>query len=154
MNRLTEIALVLSICGLGCVPNPKSGKGFSLPEGDVEKGAQVYRELQCNACHQISGIEQAVADGATEPAMSIALGGEVPRIETYGELVTSIINPSHKLAPGYAKDDVAVEGVSKMRNYNEVMTVQQLADLVTFLQSKYKLLEYEPTDYPVYPYAY
>ena len=82
--------------------------------------------------------------------MSIALGGEVERIDTYGELVTSIINPSHRLAKGYPIDAVSVDGKSKMRNYNDVMTVTQLNDLVMFLQSKYKLHEYELTDYPMY----
>ena len=58
---------------------------------------------------------------------SIKLGGEVARIKTYGELVTSIINPSHKLAKGYPPEAVASEeGQSKMKNYNDVMTVSQL----------------------------
>ena len=35
-------------------------------------------------------------------------------------------------------------------NFNDVMTVTELTDLVAFLQSNYKLLEYEPTDYPMY----
>ena len=66
--------------------------------------------------------------------MSIALGGEVTRIQTYGELVTSIINPSHRLAEGYPVDTVSVDGKSRMRNYNDVMTVTELTDLVMFLQ--------------------
>jgi hypothetical protein len=43
---------------------------------------------------------------------------------------------------------VATDGASQMRNYNDVMTVAQLADLVTFLQSHYTLVPYEPTHYP------
>ena len=45
----------------------------------------------------------------------------------------------------------ALEGESKMKNYNDVLTVKQLIDLVAFLQSRYELQPYEPTDYPVYP---
>ena len=141
---------ILALVGIvGCIPAPKSGKGFTLPDGNVETGKATYTRLQCNACHTIAGVDQMVAEG-TEPAMSIKLGGEVTRIQTYGELVTSIINPSHRLARGYAKDEVAIEGQSKMSNYNDVMTVTELIDVVAFLQSNYKLLEYQPTDYPLY----
>jgi len=130
----------------GCATPPKSGKGFTLPEGDAQAGKANYVSLQCNACHTIDGVDQM----GEEPERSIALGGEVTRIETYGELVTSIINPSHRLAKGYPVDAVSVNGKSKMRNYNDAMTVTQLTDLVAFLQSKYKLLEYELTEYPMY----
>ena len=133
----------------GCTTPPKSGKGFTLPVGNAQAGKADYVSLQCNACHTISGIDQISAAGG-KPEMSIALGGEVERIDTYGELVTSIINPSHRLAKGYPIDAVSVDGKSKMRNYNDVMTVTQLNDLVMFLQSKYKLHEYELTDYPMY----
>ena len=133
----------------GCVTPPKSGKGFTLPVGDAQAGKIIYTSLQCNACHRIDGVDQIAAE-REEPELSIALGGEVTRIETYGELVTSIINPSHRLAKGYPVDVVSVDGKSKMKNYNDAMTVTQLTDLVAFVQSKYKLLEYELTDYPIY----
>ena len=93
----------------------------------------------------MAGIEQLAADG--EPELSIVLGGEVARLKTYGELVTSIINPSHRIARGYPADVVQADGQSKMKNYNDVMTVSQLIDLVAFLQSHYSLIEYEPTEY-------
>ena len=133
----------------GCVTPPKSGKGFTLPEGDAQAGKANYMSLQCNACHKINGVDQIAAE-SEEPELSITLGGEVTRIQTYGELVTSIINPSHRLAKGYPVDAVSVDGKSKMKNYNDAMTVTQLADLVAFVQSKYKLLDYELTDYPIY----
>lgn len=133
----------------GCDSPPDPGKGFTLPEGDVEAGKASYVSLQCNACHQIEGIAQIAEDGK-EPELSIALGGPDTRIKTHGELVASIINPSHRLAKGYPVDAVSVDGKSKMSNYNDVMTVTQLVDLVTFLESKYTLLVYFRTDYPLY----
>jgi len=133
----------------GCATPPKSGKGFTLPTGDAQAGKANYISLQCDACHKIDGVDQ-ISARRGEPELSIALGGEVTRIETYGELVTSIINPSHRLAKGYPVDVVSVDGKSKMKNYNDAMTVTQLTDLVAFVQSKYKLLEYELTDYPIY----
>jgi L-cysteine S-thiosulfotransferase len=144
------IGVMLTASIIGCTPSPKSGAGFTLPQGNLERGQKTYVALQCSACHKIDGIAQTVADGE-KPAVSIALGGEVMRIQTYGELVTSIINPSHRLAKGYPTEKTSVDGTSKMTNYNDVMTVTQLTDLVTFLQSKYKLIEVEPTTYyPVY----
>ena len=93
-----------------------------------------------------------LATTAEQPELTIELGGEVSRIKTYGELVTSIINPSHRLAKGYSAEYVQDDGVSKMPVYNDAMTVTQLVDLVAFLQSKYTLKEYEPTVYVPYGY--
>jgi hypothetical protein len=79
------------------------------------------------------------------------LGGEVERPKSYADLVTGIINPSHRLAAGYAASMVAIDGKSRMTVYNDVMTVTQLTDIVTFLQEHYELRAYEPTSYPEYP---
>jgi hypothetical protein len=133
---------------MGCEQGPKSGTGFTLPEGDIARGQTTFVSLQCHACHSVSGVDLPKIDPELEP--HVRLGGEVARISTYGELVTSIVNPSHKLASGYKSDVVAREGESWMANYNEVMTVQQLVDLVAFLQSHYALKPHEPTDYPMY----
>lgn len=152
--RTTCIWLVamslIAIMSCGCDPAPTSGWGFTLPDGDVEQGKAVYVTLQCNSCHSLPGIEQLAAAEGDEPEISVALGGEVARIKTYGELVSSIINPSHRLPLGYPKEEISDDGVSKMRNYNDVMTVKQLSDIVTFLQSKYEIRPIEPTFYPTY----
>lgn len=148
----STIAVLLCAClaiASGCAPAPKSGQGFTLPDGDATQGKATYISLKCNACHSISGVDQLVTEGES-PAVSVQLGGKVPRIKTYGELVTSIINPSHRLANGYVTEAVSVQGQSKMTNYNDVMTVKQLTDLVAFLQSKYEIQEYEPTVYPMW----
>jgi L-cysteine S-thiosulfotransferase len=131
----------------GCETSPQSGKGFTLPEGDVVRGEAAFVALQCHACHSVSGVE--LPEREPELDRPVALGGEVTRISTYGELVASIINPSHKLARGYPQETIAENGESKMTNYNEVMTVQQLTDLVAFLQSHYTLAPQVPTDYPL-----
>ena len=142
-----------SVCLVSLVPacntGPKSSQGFSLPDGDVERGKTAFVELQCHACHTVRGAE--LAKPGETPESPIALGGEVARIKSYGELVTSIINPSHRLAKGYTPEDVQTNEQSNMKNYNDVLTVSQLIDLVAFLQSHYELEEYDPTDYPVFP---
>jgi hypothetical protein len=132
---------------VGCDPGPKSGRGFTLPEGDAERGETAFVELKCYACHKVSGVELPDPDDGVRV---VTIGGEVARIQTYGELVTSIINPSHKLAKGYLADEVSQEGKSLMTNNNDAMTVSQLIDLVAFLQSHYSLKPYDPTEYPIY----
>jgi hypothetical protein len=77
----------------------------------------------------------------------VELGGDVTKVKTYGDLVTSIINPSHKLAKGYPHDEVANNDESKMYNYNNFMTVQELIDIVMFLQPHYDVV----IPYSAYP---
>ena len=132
----------------GCNMGPKSGFGFTLPDCNAERGEEIFVQMGCHHCHTVKGVEIPAIEGEREA--DVVLGGEVARIKTYGELVTSIINPSHRLAKGYAKDEVSVDGESKMVNYNDHMTVNQLIDLVAFLQSHYELMEFEPTHYAQY----
>jgi hypothetical protein len=79
--------------------------------------------------------------------VTVVLGGETQTIKTYGELVSSVINPSHKLIRGYPEEEVSQDGKSLMTVYNDRMTVQQLIDLVAFLQSKYEVVVPEYTYY-------
>lgn len=149
MKRLVSVfagAALMAVLN-GCTPAPQSGKGFTLPDGDVEAGRTAFVELECHACHTVAGVELPEISAEADPI--VELGGKVTRISTYGELVTSVINPSHKLASGYAANAVSEDGESKMTNYNDALSVQQLIDIVAFLQSQYELKPYEPTPYPV-----
>lgn len=150
MNMLrTVLAIALLHLLSGCSADPKSSKGFTLPDGDADDGEVLFTQYQCFECHTVSGVT--VPDSEKPDQTIVRLGGEVSRIKTYGELVTSIINPSHRLAKGYSAEKIASEeGESQMTNYNDVMTVSELIDLVAFLQSHYSLREYEPTRYPPY----
>ena len=71
----------------------------------------------------------------------VVLGGEVMKVKTYGELVTAIIHPSHKLSPLLEKEWMEQAKLSPMGSFNRVMTVEQMIDLVAYLQPKYKELE-------------
>ncbi|NIL96419.1 MAG: c-type cytochrome [Planctomycetales bacterium] len=147
-RRWTGLMVLVLGLAAGCDTGPKSGRGFTLPEGDRQRGQEAFVALQCYACHDVAGVD--LPERSEEPQRLVAIGGEVSRIQTYGQLVTSIINPSHKLARGYAEEEISQEGKSLMTNYNDVMTVAQLIDLVAFLQSRYKLRPYDPTEYPPY----
>lgn len=142
-------SLLVTACMLmlatGC-SGTKSARGFSLPDGDSTRGQATFVELHCHTCHTVSSVELPELD--PKPERPIALGGQVARLKTYGELVTSIINPSHRIAKGYPMEAVETEGQSKMTNYNDILTVSQLIDLVAFLEAHYELEPYDPTEYP------
>jgi sulfur-oxidizing protein SoxX len=150
MNKLISLgAAVVIALSLGACDEDKlmSERGFRLPDGDANAGRETFIYMQCNQCHTVKGEDLPPIPGS-EPY--VELGGTVSHVRTYGELVTSIVNPSHKLADGYAKELVADDGVSNMYVYNDYMTVQELTDLVRFLQPHYDV---EPPryQYRIYP---
>ena len=136
------LMLVTAACG-----GPKSGAGLRLPDGDVERGKAAFLELKCNTCHTVAKTEMPAPSKDYAYVRVVVLGGEVRQVKTYGALVTSIINPSHSLAPGYPKELITKDNQSAMTNFNDTMTVRQLIDLVAFLQSRYEFVPPEPATY-------
>ena len=139
MKRVKAVALgFFGLYLASCDAGPKSSLGFRLPDGDIEKGKATFVELKCHLCHTVAGVELPPPEVA--PPVMVNLGGQVRNVRTYGELVTSIINPSHHLAKGYKKELIQVDGKSRMTDYTEVMTVRQMISLVAFLQSRYEVI--------------
>ncbi len=151
MNRFSLLTLLLAlVVGLSACDEEKtmSERGFRLPDGNAAAGRETFLYMHCNQCHTIQNEELPPIPGF-EPY--IELGGAVTRVKTYGELVTAIINPSHELANGYAEEVITDDqGRSKMYNYNGFMTVQELTDIVMFLQPHYDVVPPE-FQYRVYP---
>ncbi len=142
MKYSTALLTAVILFGLiACDSGPRSPVGFLLPGGDIEQGKAAFVELQCNGCHTVDGVDLPSPVVIPSPSASVVLGGHVFEIRTDGYLVTSIINPSHKLARGLNKGQITTStGESKMPDYSEIMTVQQLIDLVAFLQSRYTVV--------------
>ena len=115
-----------------------ASQGFRLPDGDPQSGREAFIYMQCHQCHTIEGLELPMIPGQDPPY--VELGGKVTAVKTYGQLLTAIIYPSHKLAYGYAEEVVSEDGVSNMYVYNEHMTVQELIDIVMFLQPEYDVV--------------
>ena len=150
MKKLTIAATVLvAAFSLGACDEEQlmSERGFRLPDGDPQAGRDTFIYMQCTQCHTVKGEDLPVNPGS-EPY--VELGGTVSHVRTYGELVTAIINPSHKLATGYAEELVSEDGVSNMYIYNDYMTVQELTDLVRFLQPHYDVAP-PRYQYRIYP---
>lgn len=150
----TQIAIALllgCLVALSACDNEvwMSEQGFRLPDGDAQTGREAFLYMQCHQCHSIDGEELPEIPGMDPPY--VELGGETSKVKTYGELVTAIINPSHKLARGYALTVVSEAGESNMYVYNQHMTVQELVDIVMYLQPTYDVMvpEYRYRAYPV-----
>jgi hypothetical protein len=139
----------------GCSQESVANRGFALPPGNAEQGHAAFISYRCVECHTLSSAELVSKDWQynEKRTISVMIGGKSTKVQTYGDLVTSIINPSHRIANGYVKADlVDANGESKMRVYNDVMTVTELVDLVTFLYPQYELvlppmMTYEPYTY-------
>ena len=149
MSIKMTMVVIATLLLFGCDQGAQSPRGFSLPEGNKDEGYQVFKKYQCQDCHKVVG--------ETEPenakyliAKAIPLGGSSGRIKTYAELVTSIINPSHKLTPRQPASFTSEDGVSLMRVVNDELTVSELIDLVAYLQPKYKVTPYRTSDYRLY----
>ena len=147
--RRTVWALAIGLALNACDTGPTSPSGFRLPDGDAAQGKILFVELECNACHMVGDV--ALAPAEQRGPVTVVLGGPVANVKTYGQLVSAIINPSHRLIKTMPEEQVSADGVSLMPVYNETMTVQQLVDLVAFLQPEY---EVTLPQYSYYSYKY
>ena len=152
LNTLVQKTIIVAACAVllvACDQGPNTGRGLRLPEGDISSGQQSFVALGCHHCHGITGVELPSSD-PRERVLMIELGGEVIRVKTYGELVTSIVNPQHIIDqkylnawPAEGRGDVQ----SPMPSFNTGMTVEQLINIVTFLDSHYERVHPEYTGY-------
>lgn len=134
--------LVAAFSSPACLGDTDSPSGLILPKGSAENGRQAFIDLDCTACHSVWQLDLPPPEEIFE--VSVLLGGPSDTRISSEELVTSIINPSYKLARGYPKTAVEQDGESKMFIYNDVMTVTQLIDIVTFLTEHYELSRSAP----------
>jgi L-cysteine S-thiosulfotransferase len=145
MAKRVFLPLVASLALLasGCDSGPHSSSGFRLPPGgNAQQGKIAFVDFGCQKCHEVLGSD--LPKPVVQPPVPVALGGVVDRQVTDGYLVSSIIYPSYQLAP-YPKGEITVNGQSRMPHYTDKMTVQQLTDVVAFLQSEYVVQQ--PTAY-------
>lgn len=144
------VALCALICLSGCDPDGRRPADINLPEGDAAKGKMHFVSLGCVSCHSVIGAE--LPEPAEAGPARVLLGSTTSTRMSYGQLVTSIVNPSHRLSTRYRKDKVSQEGQSLMTSYNDMLTVTQLTDLVAFLQAHYEKVDRPGYQYPVYTY--
>ena len=127
-------------CLAGCGYYPTFG--FPIEEGSIQAGQQAFIDHQCHRCHSVAGVNLPALAGADRPMLE--LGGEIIYVKAYSELVTSVINPNHRISERYTEQP----GVSPLLQESpmpmphiDTMTVRQLIDIVAFLDSRYVLID-------------
>jgi hypothetical protein len=129
--------LLLALLGVACSPDGRMTVGLDLPDGDVARGRAVLQDMKCYTCHRVRGHEELPAP-VVEPPVRVVLGGAPGYARSDTELVNAILNPSHRISARYARGELTEGGRSRMQEYCDVMTVRELVDLVSFLQSLYE----------------
>jgi L-cysteine S-thiosulfotransferase len=126
---------------VGCAYAPTFS--FPVEEGDIAAGRQAFIDHRCHQCHSIADERLPPLAGASPPIFE--LGGATTVVRSYGDLVTSIINPNHSVSEGYRQQlllnaQVPLESPMPTPEIDN-MSVRQLIDIVAFLDSKYQLFE-------------
>jgi sulfur-oxidizing protein SoxX len=138
MRRWLMLALVLAVLGdvapaTGAEPGLPRHWRFALPAGTAAAGEQVFVRMECYSCHTVAGKrfgDPTQNPGGIGPDLTAA-HARLPR----EYLAESVVNFKRYLAHGhYKKGYVAADGTSRMGNYNELLTVRELLDLVEFLR--------------------
>jgi len=136
MMQRTGLLIILGVLtATGCAQDT-AGPGYDvtvmmLPEGHPDAGRASFISLGCAACHGVAWDNDLPEPTAASPGPELGLEAVQPGP---GGLATSIVAPSHKVPAGFKKDGEG-EG-SPMPDLNRIMTVQQLADVVAYLQKQ------------------
>jgi mono/diheme cytochrome c family protein len=106
---------------------------FALPSGTAAAGEQVFVKMECYSCHTVAGKrfgDPGQNPGGIGPDLTAA-HARLPR----EYLAESVVNFERYVAHGQPlKGYLAADGTSRMGNYNDLLTVRELLDLVEFLK--------------------
>jgi len=145
MNSKILLVVAATIIGVGLAGCSAFYSPFSFPvtEASIESGRQAFIDQHCHQCHSAAGVRLPELAGASAPILE--LGGETSTVKSYAELVTSIIEPNHVISERY-REELALDGQVPLDSPMPTpdldrMTVQQLIDIVAFLDSRYELVE-------------
>jgi mono/diheme cytochrome c family protein len=107
---------------------------FTLPPGDAAEGRRLFIEAECYKCHEIEGESfPVVGEGekGAGPELSQMAGMHPP--EFFAE---SIVNPNAVIDPQDKEMGfLGLDGTSEMPTYSDALTVKQVSDLATYLNS-------------------
>ena len=129
--RIVKFLYLLPLLFSAC-----SQESLYLPEGDVQAGEQVFEQLECFSCHAVEGEDYPAPTVITPTYVTL---GSSQHSRNY--LIESIITPSHQFAtpkppPGQnaGEENIKRGEESRMASYSKQITVQQLLDLVAYLE--------------------
>ncbi|MBI2455145.1 MAG: cytochrome c [candidate division NC10 bacterium] len=106
---------------------------FSWPAGDAAAGREVFIKLECSTCHEVRGEQFPKPQPGLDPGkVGPELSGMAP-LHPAEYFAEAIISPNAVVEEG--KGYRAADGKSKMPSYNDLVNVQEVIDLVTYLKS-------------------
>ena len=107
------------------------GWKFAWPDGDAQKGKEVFAKLECYQCHPVPGAGfPDVKPDPTRKGPPLAGMGAMHPAEYFAE---SIVNPNAVIisVPGFTGPD----GLSIMPDFRDSLTLAETIDLVAYIRS-------------------
>lgn len=135
------IGLSLMCAGLSSALAQDGTSRPMIPPGDSANGESIFLEQRCYRCHTLEGRE--LPDFDLPAKLKIHLGGDAHILWNRDEFGRAILNPEHVVSPQYqaimiqAGDEKGSQE-SPMPNFNAVLSISDLIDLATFLDSMRK----------------
>jgi mono/diheme cytochrome c family protein len=102
---------------------------FTVPPGDPQQGRGVFVRLECFTCHAVKGEPFPGAPKTTDDVGPELTGMGAHHPAAY--LAESILDPNAVIVTGHSY--ASADGLSRMPDYSDVLTVRQLIDLVAYL---------------------
>jgi L-cysteine S-thiosulfotransferase len=139
MSRLIAVMLALVPIVAGAQPPPQGAAlqvldTIVLPKGDSAAGRQAFQDLKCHVCHRVAGEKEFSPIAELQgPMLNATL-----QLQTASDVAAAIIAPSHSLSVRTSekvKAQMSRQGQSPMGDFSRVLTVRQLADLLSYLRS-------------------
>jgi cytochrome c553 len=139
MPRLVSVTLVTLVLAAGCGRGDRPSA--ALAPGDVEAGRRAFISYRCYSCHEVAG------ENLPAPSVipAVYLGGRALTPPSQARLAKDILLPSSHFAVGYPASQITHEGRSRMPEYSQVLSDQQVANLSAYLRSRYSLGIPSPT---------
>jgi L-cysteine S-thiosulfotransferase len=134
MTMRTSLLILLTILATGCAKKQVEVAN-TLPQGDPAAGRQAFLDLRCWSCHEIYGDD--MPPPVATPKMPAYLGGNAISAPPDAELLRSIMDPSHTIAPAWDPALMKSGGGSRMGDLSGAMTAKQLFDVIAFLKTRY-----------------
>lgn len=113
-----------------CQSSPPNTDFNALPPGDAERGAAIFNAMHdgapaCSTCHLLEGRGGA---GPSLAGLGAAAGARVRGQSAEEYIYNSIVRPARHIVQGYSN--------IMYNSYDEKLSAQQIADLITFLLSQ------------------
>jgi mono/diheme cytochrome c family protein len=108
------------------------GWKLSWPAGNPAAGREVFAKLECYTCHEVKGETFPAPDPGPDPGKIGPELSQMAPLHAPDYFAEAIINPNTVVEEG--KGYRAPDGKSKMPSYNDLVTVQEVIDLVAYLK--------------------